>query len=60
MAATEEQTRRGSCGEHGSVEGRRDVPRLRFPFIVYGVMRMLAQRKPFACPVCGKPVDTGA
>lgn len=60
MAATEEQTRRGRCPEHGSVEGRRDVPRLKFPFIVYGVMRMLAQRRPYVCPSCGQPIDTAA
>jgi len=57
MATNEVQTRRGTCPEHGFVEGNREVPRLQFPFIVFGVKRMLAQRKPFACPSCGSPIE---
>ena len=56
MAATEVQTRRGTCSVHGSVEGRRELPRMQFPFVYFMVKRMLAQRQPFACPACGGPV----
>lgn len=53
---TETETKMGECSTHGVVEGRREIPRIAFPFIVFGVLRMLARRKPFACPTCGKSV----
>jgi hypothetical protein len=47
------QTRPSRCGTHGLVEGTRQLPRLRFPFIVTGIMRMVAMTRPFQCPQCG-------
>jgi hypothetical protein len=29
------------------------MPRLRFPFIITGVMRLVAMTRPFRCPRCG-------
>lgn len=47
------QTRPSRCQTHGLVEGTRKVPRLRFPFIITGVMRLVAMSRPFRCPRCG-------
>jgi hypothetical protein len=60
MAAdTEVQTAAGYCSTHGDVEATREVPKVHFPFIYYGVRRALAKRRPFHCPTCGADVDTG-
>jgi hypothetical protein len=57
MTATSSQesvrTRPSRCATHGPVEGTRTMPRLRFPFIVTGVMRLVAGARPFRCPRCG-------
>jgi hypothetical protein len=53
----EVQTRTGRCETHGTVEGTREIPRLQFPYLVYGVQRWLAKRRPFRCPTCGAPID---
>jgi hypothetical protein len=47
------QTRPSRCATHGPVEGTRKMPRLRFPFIITGVMRLVAMTRPFRCPRCG-------
>lgn len=47
------QTRPSRCATHGPVEGTRTMPRLRFPFIVTGMMRLVATARPFRCPSCG-------
>jgi hypothetical protein len=60
MAGNEVQARRGTCPAHGLVEGQREIPRMGFPFVVFAVRRLLAQRKPFTCPTCGSPIDTGS
>lgn len=56
--APELQTRSGRCETHGTVEAVRQIPRLQFPFIVYGVLRWRARRQPFLCPRCDEPVET--
>lgn len=56
MAKTESEIQTGSCATHGRVEASRDIPKMGFPFIYYGVRRMLAKRRPFKCPTCGSPV----
>lgn len=48
-----DQTRPSRCGTHGLVEGTRQMPRLRFPFIITGVMRLIAMAGAFRCPECG-------
>jgi hypothetical protein len=47
------QTRPGRCETHGLVEGTRTMPRLIFPFIITGAMRLVAMARPFRCPRCG-------
>jgi len=56
--ATEVQTRAGRCANHGTVEATKEVPRPHFPFVIYAVRRVLANRRPFRCPSCGEPVAT--
>jgi len=56
--ATEVQTRAGRCATHGTVEATKEVPRPHFPFVIYAVRRVLANRRPFRCPSCGEPVAT--
>jgi hypothetical protein len=47
------QTRPSRCSTHGLVDGTRPMPRLRFPFIITGAMRLAATARPFRCPRCG-------
>jgi hypothetical protein len=47
------QTRPRRCAAHGLVEGTRPVPRLVFPFIITGALRLVALTRPFRCPRCG-------
>jgi hypothetical protein len=47
------QTRPGRCETHGLVDGTRKMPRLIFPFIVTGALRLVAMTRPFRCPRCG-------
>ncbi len=56
--ATETETRTGACPTHGTVEASREMPRLGFPFLYFGVRRLLARKRPFRCPTCGQPVTT--
>jgi hypothetical protein len=59
--ASQVQTRTGRCATHGTVEATREVPQPHFPFLIYGVRRFLAARRPYRCPTCGAPVasDSG-
>ena len=47
------QTRPSTCENHGTVQGTRKMPRLLFPFIITGVLRLIAMTRPFRCPHCG-------
>ena len=47
------QTRPSMCETHGAVDGARKMPRLLFPFIVTGILRLIAMTRPFRCPQCG-------
>jgi hypothetical protein len=47
------QTRLSRCPDHGLVQATRQMPRLRFPFIVTGVMWLAALARAFRCPECG-------
>jgi hypothetical protein len=58
MSTSELEYRTGTCDTHGSVEGTRELPKLRFPFVVYAVLRALAKRRPYRCPTCGSPLHT--
>ena len=56
--ANEVQTRTGHCPTHGTVEATREMPKIQFPFIWYGMRRYMARRRPFLCPNCGEAVAT--
>ena len=53
MAATEQQVITGRCPNHGMVQATKDVPKVSFPFILYGVRRAKAAMSPATCPQCG-------
>jgi ABC-2 type transport system ATP-binding protein len=55
-ASKEIQTQAGRCSTHGTVEATREIPGMGFPFVVYGIWRTVAQRRPFLCPECGAAV----
>jgi hypothetical protein len=57
--AKEVQTRSGTCPSHGAVDARREIPGSGFPWIVNGVWRWFAQRRPYRCPTCGASVEIG-
>ena len=54
--AKEIQTQTGRCATHGTVEATREVPEMGFPYVVYAILRAIAQRRPFLCPECGAAV----
>jgi hypothetical protein len=56
--ASDTQTRIGTCPTHGTVQATREMPKPGFPFFVYAVRRLMANRRPFRCPDCGAPVTT--
>jgi hypothetical protein len=56
--ASEVQTKAGQCPAHGTVQATKEVPRPSFPFLFYGVRRLLATRQPYRCPTCGEAVTT--
>lgn len=47
------QSRPSTCENHGAVDATRKMPRILFPFIITGVMRLIALTRPFRCPHCG-------
>lgn len=47
------QSRPSHCETHGPVEGTRKLPRLVFPFLVTGALRLVAMTRPYRCPRCG-------
>lgn len=56
--ATAKQIRTGRCPTHGTVQATREVPETHFPYIIYGIRRLIATRRPFRCPTCGTPAAT--
>jgi hypothetical protein len=57
MIENETETRRGSCPIHGEVRAVREVPKIKFPFVVTGVARGFAALRPYRCPECGAKVS---
>ena len=53
----ETQTRQGTCPTHGTVTGIKQVPKLKFPFVISGAARGLASLRPFRCRGCGAKVS---
>lgn len=55
--ATTEKVVSGRCPNHGIVRCTQTVPKVSFPFIVYGVRRVVAAASKPVCPQCGAKVD---
>lgn len=53
MFATETRTRAARCPAHGTVSAEKQVPKLKFPFVITGLGRGLAAFRPYRCPTCG-------
>jgi hypothetical protein len=47
------RTRPGRCPQHGEIEAQKEIPKLRFPFLLNLARRGLAAFKPYRCPECG-------
>ena len=56
-AHTELLVQPGQCPSHGVVQATKSVPRIRFPFLVFGVLRLWALQRPYRCPACGGRVQ---
>lgn len=53
MARTDQKTVTGRCPNHGIVQGTKEIPKVSFPFVVYGYRRAKAAIAPVYCPQCG-------
>jgi hypothetical protein len=60
MINSETRTRPGTCPTHGQVTGEKNVPKLRFPFIITGIGRALAAPRSYRCPTCGAKTAASA
>jgi hypothetical protein len=47
------RTRPGICPVHGRVTAEKQVPKLKFPFMVSVPARTAATMRPYRCPDCG-------
>jgi len=56
-AHTDLLVRSGRCREHGLVQATKPVPKVRFPFLIFGAMRLWALQRPYRCPACGRRVQ---
>ena len=59
MAKTETRPVTGICPNHGVVQTTKEVPRVSFPFVVYGFRRAKAAMAPVVCPQCGAKLSKG-
>jgi hypothetical protein len=55
MIENETRTRQGTCPKHGRVTAEKQVPTIKFPFVVTGIARALDSLRPYRCPDCGAP-----
>jgi predicted RNA-binding Zn-ribbon protein involved in translation (DUF1610 family) len=53
MIENETRTRPATCRAHGHVRAVKQVPKVKFPFLVTGVARGLAAARRYRCPDCG-------
>jgi hypothetical protein len=53
MFNTETRTRAARCPTHGPVTAEKQIPKLKFPFVITGLWRWLAALRPYRCPTCG-------
>ncbi len=45
--------RQGICPTHGRVTAEKELPKLKFPFVVTVPARAAAAMRPYRCPECG-------
>jgi hypothetical protein len=57
MIETEIRTRQGTCAEHGRVQAVKELPAIKFPFVITAPARGLAALRPYRCPGCGAKVS---
>jgi hypothetical protein len=57
MIEHETLTRRGNCPTHGQVTAEKRLPKLKFPFVITGIARVAAARRPYRCRDCGARVS---
>jgi hypothetical protein len=57
MIENETVTRPGTCPRHGAVVARREVPKIKFPFVITGLARGFVALRPYRCPECGAKVS---
>lgn len=62
MAMIDNETRTcpGTCPEHGPVTAEKQVPKLKFPFVITAVARGLATVRAYRCPNCGAKASAAA
>jgi hypothetical protein len=48
-----------TCPTHGHVQAQKKIPKIKFPFFVYGVRRLIALLGPYRCPECGAKAGAG-
>lgn len=60
MINNETFTRPGTCPTHGHVTAEKQVPKLKFPFVITGLARSLAAARPYRCPSCGSKASATA
>jgi hypothetical protein len=53
MFNTETRTRAARCPTHGPVTAEKQVPKLKFPFVITGFWRGFLALRPYRCPTCG-------
>jgi DNA-directed RNA polymerase subunit RPC12/RpoP len=56
MIENETVTRAGTCTQHGRVTGEKELPKIKFPFLVTAPARALARTRGYRCPQCGAKV----
>jgi hypothetical protein len=57
MIENETRVRSGSCPAHGQVRAEKQVPKIKFPFVITGPARGLAAARRYRCPECGAKVS---
>jgi hypothetical protein len=56
MIENETLTRAGTCPRHGSVTAEKELPKLKFPFLLTAPARAVAAARRYRCPRCGAKV----
>jgi hypothetical protein len=54
-----QDVRHGTCPEHGAVNAVKTVPRPHFPYIAFGVRKLVGLFEPYRCPACGAKTSKG-